>query len=86
MAKKHLTLDPEMVHTITEKVGVYASFWDNHGVDLKNVSSELLKKFCEQNTFTSEEFESYKSGLASMLLFMELCTQSYENLKEPSAQ
>jgi hypothetical protein len=74
----NFVVDPKVVYNITTKVGTYASFWGKNGLDLDKVKGELLKSYCESRSFTKEEYDAFRDGLGTMLLFFEQCAQAVE--------
>lgn len=67
---------------ITDKVGAYASFYAVHAKDLMNIKRELMKDFSEKNTYTPSEYNHYKAGVASFILFFEQCLEMVESSTE----
>lgn len=76
--EKNNSIDPDVVKELTNKVGEYAAFWNNHSEDLDKVVKQLLLDFCEKNTFDSEQYVAYRDGIATLPQFFELCLQSVE--------
>ncbi|MBT7929851.1 hypothetical protein HN682_08060 [Candidatus Peregrinibacteria bacterium] len=71
-------VDPDVVKELTKNVSEYAAFWDKNNEDLSNIGKELLKDFCEKATFDSDQYTSYRDGIASVFKVFELCLLSVE--------
>lgn len=74
------------VDQMSEHVGHYSAFYKQFGADMLKVKNELLKDFCENNSFPSDGYKYYKSGMAAMLLFFNRCLEATEVPKKETKE
>lgn len=77
---KHLTVTPENVYQLIERerIGFLATIWHEQGDTLMYSQERILHQFCENFEFDKDNYEYFKSGVASVLLLFEAAQQTLE--------
>ena len=65
----------KLVTDVVSQKGVekFSEFWFKNMGHIKTVNNEALLRFCEDHTFTKEEYDAFKRGVATMMDFMLAC-------------
>lgn len=81
---KNLTVPVENLYRVIgeNKIGEYAAFFNSNEESLLQAQEEVLKEFCVQFSFTKEEFEHFKMGVATMALLFARCLEVVEEENE----
>lgn len=61
-----------------------ASIYKSSEETLDIAKSHVLKDYCEKSSFNKEQYDSFKAGVASILLVMAKCLEEVELAESPT--
>jgi hypothetical protein len=81
-AKQIEGTDLEKILVTRNNLGVFSNFWEQNSQTLMLFAAVALHKYESEVSFTKEELQSFKQGLASFGVFFDNCFKLNKQLEQ----